>query len=106
MTSLQNRCVRPPDRKHLLSKTGDAVYVANVIAAWAGRYLDRPETMTEAEVETGLVLGREMHGGKFQQEILTGPHRLLADEPVKLGGSIPIPALTISCWPASAPVPR
>ncbi len=42
--------------------------------------------MTEAEVEEGLVLVRETHGGKFQQEILTGPHRLLADEPVKLGG--------------------
>ena len=32
------------------------------------------------------MLVRETHGGKFQQEILTGPHRLLADEPVKLGG--------------------
>jgi putative redox protein len=42
--------------------------------------------MTEAEVEAGLVLVRETHGGKFQQEILTGPHHLLADEPVKLGG--------------------
>ena len=71
---------------HLLSKKDDAVYVANVIAAWADRYLDRPEVMTEAEVEEGLVLVRETHGGKFQQEILTGPHRLLADEPVKLGG--------------------
>jgi uncharacterized OsmC-like protein/alpha/beta superfamily hydrolase len=71
---------------HLLSSKGDAVYVANVIAAWADRYLDRPEVMTEAEVEEGLVLVRETHGGKFQQEILTGPHRLLADEPVKLGG--------------------
>jgi len=71
---------------HLLSSKGDAVYVANVIAAWADRYLDRPEVMTEAEVEEGLVLVRETHGGKFQQEILIGPHRLLADEPVKLGG--------------------
>jgi uncharacterized OsmC-like protein/pimeloyl-ACP methyl ester carboxylesterase len=71
---------------HLLSKASDAVYVANVIAAWAERYLDKPETMTEAEVEAGLVLVRETHGGKFQQEILTGRHRLLADEPVKLGG--------------------
>lgn len=71
---------------HLLSQKSDAFYVANVIAAWAERYLDRPEIMTEAEVEAGLVLVRETHGGKFQQEILTGPHRLLADEPVKLGG--------------------
>jgi len=71
---------------HLLSKKKDAVYVANVIAAWAERYLDQPEIMTEAEVEEGLVLVRETHGGKFQQEILTGPHRMLADEPVKTGG--------------------
>lgn len=71
---------------HLLSKKSDAAYVANVIAAWAERYLDRPEVMTEAEVDAGLVLVRETHGGKFQQEILTGPHRLLADEPEKLGG--------------------
>jgi uncharacterized OsmC-like protein/esterase/lipase len=71
---------------HLLSKKGDAVYVADVIAAWAERYLDRPEVMTEEEVELGTVLVRETHGGKFQQEILSGPHRFFADEPVKLGG--------------------
>jgi uncharacterized OsmC-like protein/alpha/beta superfamily hydrolase len=71
---------------HLLSQRTDAVYVANVIAAWADRYLDQPETMTEAEVEAGLVFVRETHGGKFQQEILTGPHHLLADEPVKVRG--------------------
>jgi putative redox protein len=71
---------------HLLSLKSDAVYVANVIAAWADRYLDQPEVMTESQVLEGLVLVRETHAGKFQQEILTGPHRLLADEPVKLGG--------------------
>ena len=71
---------------HLLSKKSDAVYVANVIAAWAERYLDQPAGMTEEEVELGTVLVRETHGGKYQQEILTGPHRLIADEPVKLGG--------------------
>jgi uncharacterized OsmC-like protein/alpha/beta superfamily hydrolase len=71
---------------HLLSKKSDAIYVADVIAAWAERYLDQPEIMSEAEVDVGTVLVRETHGGKFQQEILTGPHRLLADEPEKLGG--------------------
>jgi uncharacterized OsmC-like protein/alpha/beta superfamily hydrolase len=71
---------------HLLSQKSDAVYVADVIAAWAERYLDKPEVMTQAEVDAGLVLVRETHGGKFQQEILTGPHRLLADEPIKQGG--------------------
>ncbi len=33
---------------HLLSRKDDAVYVANVIAAWADRYLDQPEVMTES----------------------------------------------------------
>ncbi|MBS0532934.1 MAG: OsmC family protein, partial [Proteobacteria bacterium] len=71
---------------HLLKKKADAFYVADVIAGWAGRYLDEPEGMSEDEVEEGLVLVRETHAGKFQQAILTGPHRLFADEPEKLGG--------------------
>ncbi|MBS0245223.1 MAG: alpha/beta fold hydrolase [Proteobacteria bacterium] len=71
---------------HLLTKKADAVYVADVIAGWAGRYLEQAEGMTEEEVEEGLVLVRETHAGKFQQAILTGPHRLIADEPEKLGG--------------------
>lgn len=70
---------------HLLSKKADAFYVADVIAGWAGRYLEQPGFMTEGQVE-GLVLVRETHAAKFQQEILTGPHHLLADEPEKLGG--------------------
>jgi len=71
---------------HLLSKAEDGKYVANVVAAWVGRYLEKPEIMSEAEIEAGLVLVRETHAGKFQQEILTGPHHLLADEPLKVGG--------------------
>jgi putative redox protein len=31
-------------------------------------------------------VGRETRRGKFQQEVIVGPHRLLADEPVKDGG--------------------
>ena len=51
---------------------------ANPVAAWADRYFEQPEMMTEAEVEAVPVV-RETHGGKLQQEILTGPHRMLAD---------------------------
>jgi putative redox protein len=71
---------------HLLSKKSDAVYVANIIAAWAERYVDAPETTSEEESEVNTVLVRETGGGKFQQEVLSGPHRFLADEPVKVGG--------------------
>jgi uncharacterized OsmC-like protein/alpha-beta hydrolase superfamily lysophospholipase len=71
---------------HLLSKRGDAVYVANVIAAWAERYLERPVERSNEQIEGGTVLVRETGNGKFQQEIVSGPHRFLADEPVKVGG--------------------
>jgi len=71
---------------HLLSKKTDAVYVANVIAAWAERYLEQPAERSDEQIETGTVLVRETGNGKFQQEILSGPHRFLADEPVKVGG--------------------
>jgi putative redox protein len=72
---------------HLVSKRSDAVYVANVIAAWAERYFDQPAIMSEEEIEVGTVLVRETGEGKFQQEVLSGSHRFLADEPVKVGGS-------------------
>ncbi len=71
---------------HLLSKKSDAIYVANVIAAWAERYLEQPIQVSDEQIESGTVVVRETGGGKFQQEILSGPHRFLADEPVKLGG--------------------
>jgi uncharacterized OsmC-like protein/pimeloyl-ACP methyl ester carboxylesterase len=73
---------------HLLSETRDAAYVADVIAAWVTRYLD--DIVTEqAEVPNEAprnVLVRETRSGKFQQAISIGPHRLIADEPVRSGG--------------------
>ena len=74
------------DADHFLSKKRDAVYVADVIAAWAERYLEQTVERSDAQIETGGVLVRETGNGKFQQEILSGPHRFLADEPVKVGG--------------------
>jgi len=72
------------DADHLLGRRSDAVYVANVIAAWAERYLDA----APAEADTGprSVIVGETRQSRFQQEITVGPHHLLADEPVKLGG--------------------
>jgi uncharacterized OsmC-like protein/pimeloyl-ACP methyl ester carboxylesterase len=71
---------------HLLSKRNDAVYVANVIATWTERYIERPAERGDEQIEVGTVLVRESGNGKFQQEVLSGPHRFLADEPVKVGG--------------------
>jgi uncharacterized OsmC-like protein/pimeloyl-ACP methyl ester carboxylesterase len=76
-----------PGADHLVSRPSDAAYVAGVIAAWAERYLDMaPDQVLDPDTQEGTVLVRETGGGKFQQEIVSGPHRLLADEPVKAGG--------------------
>ena len=73
---------------HLLTDKQDALYVAEVIAAWAGRYLDRGAADAAADLEAAprRIVVRETREGKFQQTVSIGPHRLLADEPVAAGG--------------------
>ncbi len=70
---------------HLLSRRSDASYVANVIHAWAERYLDVSEIASEMPTGSGVTV-RETRMGRFQQEITAGRHRILADEPVEAGG--------------------
>lgn len=69
---------------HLLTRPEDAVYAADVLAAWAGRFLPEPEDGLEAEPEEVVV--REAERGRLAQDIAAGPHRLRADEPRSLGG--------------------
>ncbi len=72
---------------HLISRSSDAAYVARVIAAWADRYLDMAVDAEPTEdTPPGTVAVRETRRGQFQQEVILGRHRLLADEPVKDGG--------------------
>jgi putative redox protein len=70
---------------HLLSKRADAVYVAEVIAAWSERYLDLVPEPDEMPLEGVFVA--ETGNGKFEQSIVAGSHRYLADEPVAVGGN-------------------
>ncbi len=75
------------DTDHLLTKKADATYVAEVIAAWATRYIDPlPEHASEAAPGPRQVVVQETRASKFQQSVSIGPHRLLADEPVSAGG--------------------
>jgi uncharacterized OsmC-like protein/fermentation-respiration switch protein FrsA (DUF1100 family) len=72
---------------HLLSRRSDAIYVANMIAAWATRYLDMPPAAERlGAAEPGTVVVGETGNGRLQQEIIVGRHRLLADEPTAVGG--------------------
>jgi uncharacterized OsmC-like protein/pimeloyl-ACP methyl ester carboxylesterase len=76
------------DADHLLSGKRDSTYAADVIAAWAERYIE-PEVV-ELAIEPGEaprhVVVRETRNSKFQQTVTLGPHRMLADEPVAAGG--------------------
>ncbi|WP_027525822.1 bifunctional alpha/beta hydrolase/OsmC family protein [Bradyrhizobium sp. Ec3.3] len=73
---------------HLLSKASDAVYVADVIAAWASRYVEaaRPAKVAGLPEAPRQVIVQETRKSKFNQLISVGPHRLVADEPVAAGG--------------------
>lgn len=73
---------------HLLSREKDARYVGEVLAAWAGRYLEAEDMEIEALPEAGRhgeVLVAEVE--KLAQEITARRHRLAADEPLDLGGT-------------------
>lgn len=75
------------DADHLLARRRDAAYTADVIATWAGRYL--PEAQDQpaaADDDPRSVIVAETGAGRFQQQVTVGPHRLIADEPVSVGG--------------------
>jgi putative redox protein len=67
---------------HLLNRPEDATYVADVLAAWASRYLPTTRSRPAARIEQGTVVVAESGVGRFGQTIRAGRHRLVADEPV------------------------
>jgi putative redox protein len=69
---------------HLLSHRQDAVFVADVLAGWANRFLPVAERPQSAPA--GVVRVRETQNGKYQQDVLVDDHQLLADEPSSVGG--------------------
>ena len=73
---------------HLLTRPLDASYAADVIAAWASRYLSpeakHPETALDIGAGDTLVI--ERGSGKFANQITASGHDLSADEPISYGG--------------------
>jgi putative redox protein len=87
------------DADHLLTNKRDAEYAADVIAAWAGRYIDdqvnhavsgnvsdEKISLNNDNVEKGHVLVEEKNH-KFTQHVSTSSHYWLADEPTNVGGN-------------------
>jgi uncharacterized OsmC-like protein/fermentation-respiration switch protein FrsA (DUF1100 family) len=75
------------DADHLLTRRADAIYVADMLAAWAGRWLAESETPAMAPPSNqNAVRVAETGAGAFQQVVLAAGHRLHADEPIDVGG--------------------
>ena len=73
------------DADHLLSRPEDAEYAADVIGAWAARYL--PKARTAAQPEQGVRVTEADPNG-FLQHIAAARGRMsLADEPKDAGGT-------------------
>jgi putative redox protein len=70
---------------HLLSKKEDSLYVGNVIAGWASRYVDilpQEEVKSKSSVAASLDMD-----DKFTTHLKLGDHYLTADEPTSFGGN-------------------
>lgn len=77
---------------HLLSRKSDAAYVADVIAAWAVRYIStsdrREQALPTVIAQPGTVVVSETGQGKFANSVsIGGRHTMLADEPSDYGGT-------------------
>lgn len=73
------------DADHLLTRSEDGLYVGNVLAAWAQRYLAKPAPVDR--VASGKVLVAERGTGKFANIVRTPDHVVFADEPESVGGT-------------------
>ena len=76
------------DADHLLTRREDAVYAADILAAWAGRWVGRKQAeLPEGKIQEGTVVVSETPGFKFRQVMAAGSHSLIADEPKNVGGN-------------------
>ncbi|UWQ85088.1 bifunctional alpha/beta hydrolase/OsmC family protein [Leisingera caerulea] len=76
------------DADHLISRPADAEYAAEVIAAWAGRYIGMAPPAPPPGAPEGILRVTEADPDGFLQDVQSGPyHHALADEPLAYGGT-------------------
>lgn len=71
---------------HLLTARDHAAYAASMIATWADRYLVDEHPALPVPSRSAPVIVAETGLGTFLNHVVVGNHRLLADEPVDIGG--------------------
>ncbi|NND92597.1 MAG: alpha/beta fold hydrolase [Granulosicoccus sp.] len=70
---------------HLLTRSEDARFVADMISAWALRQVGGPPSETRPAVKSGEVCIHE-RDHIFMLDVFSDSHHWIADEPVKVGG--------------------
>lgn len=71
---------------HLLTDRGDARFAADMIGAFAARYIVDESGALDAPLASAAVVVAETTQGPFLNHVVVGRHRLLADEPESVGG--------------------
>ena len=73
---------------HLITDACDAEYAAEVIASWAGKYMDLRPPAPPIGAPEGIVRVSEADANGFMQDVQSGPlHHAVADEPLAYGGT-------------------
>jgi len=75
------------DADHLLSRATDAEYAATLIASWASKYIDMRRPAPPIGIPEDILRVTEADPNGFLQDIQSGPHHVLADEPRAYGGT-------------------
>jgi len=76
------------DADHLLTRTEDAEYAAEVIAAWATKYVPLRPPAPPIGAPEGVTRVIEADAAGFRQDVQAGPfHHTVADEPLSYGGT-------------------
>ncbi|PTX55761.1 putative redox protein [Litoreibacter ponti] len=76
------------DADHLITRPQDAEYAAEVISAWASKYLDLRPPAPPIGAPEGVVRVTEADPDGFLQDVQAGPHHhVQADEPLAYGGT-------------------
>ncbi len=71
---------------HLLTSPVDAAFAASMIASFSKRYIDDQSGIRKAPRPTAPVVVAETTQGPFLNHVVVGDHRMLADEPLSIGG--------------------